>query len=551
MLRGYKMKKVLNISFILLVLCLSGSLSCKSLLGSKGMKKAEPNQVGAIDWSQVGENWPGSQTESAALPGQQEPGAYSPGMIAVREVGSSVVSRTFPWPECGIVHLDKVMPKEVGLNKPFNYTIKITNLTDTTLNGIIVNEEIPNNLKFINANPPATEDQNKLTWEIESLGPKAVRTITISGTADYAAPLKPCTTVLTPVVPACATVDVIEPRLSLIKTAPAQVLLCDMIPVKYVVTNSGTGTVPNVKIMDSLPPGLRTTDGRGDLVFDAGNLGAGQSREFSIELRPTRTGTYVSKAVANSTTGLRAESDETTTVVSLPILSIQKTGPEKLYVGRPATYEIIVTNVSDVAARETVVEDTIPEGVTSVKATSGAKLMESNSKLVWNLGILEPKASETLHISYTPTKPGAISNGATASAYCAEPVSATMKTLITGIPAIMLEVVDLEDPVRVGDRVTYMITVTNQGSATSTNIRVSCILENNVRYVSSAGATTSSVMGDTVRFLPLAGLAPHDKAVWRVVVEAVKPGDVRFKVSMVSDELTRPVEESEATRIYE
>jgi hypothetical protein len=36
-----------------------------------------------------------------------------------------------------------------------------------------------------------------------------------------------------------------------------------------------------------------------------------------------------------------------------------------------------------------------------------------------------------------------------------------------------------------------------------------------------------------------------------VVVSAVRPGDVRFKVIMNSDELTRPVEESEATHLYE
>jgi uncharacterized repeat protein (TIGR01451 family) len=253
--------------------------------------------------------------------------------------------------------------------------------------------------------------------------------------------------------------------------------------------------------------------------------------------------------VAQSTTDLRAESFETTTVVSLPVLNISKTGPEKLYIGRPVTYEITVTNTSDVAARDVVVEDTIPEGMTSVKATAGAKL--TTSKLIWELGTLEPKTSESLRISYVPTKPGALVNDATASAYCTEPVTASVRTFVTGIPAVMLEVVDIEDPVRIGNRASYMISVTNQGSATSTNIRIACILEDNVQYVSSAGATAGSLVGDTVRFLPLGSLAPQDKAVWRVVVAAVRPGDVRFKVIMNSDELTRPVEEAEATHLYE
>jgi hypothetical protein len=57
--------------------------------------------------------------------------------------------------------------------------------------------------------------------------------------------------------------------------------------------------------------------------------------------------------------------------------------------------------------------------------------------------------------------------------------------------------------------------------------------------------------GDTLRFLPLASLAPQDKAAWRVVVTAVRPGDVLFKVIMSSEQLTRPVEETEATHLYE
>jgi uncharacterized repeat protein (TIGR01451 family) len=553
------MKKFLNISLLLFLFVLSGSLSCKSWFGYRDDGLAEPGQTDELSWERFFGDIPDTQTEVMPLPSQEEmrtlpaeeqaPSETMSNLIVVSEAGSSVVSRTYPWPECGVIQLDKVMPKEVGLNKPFNYTIKITNLTDTSLNNIIVKEELSNNFNFVNSNPTARHEENRLIWEINSLEPKAIRHITVTGMANYAESLKHCTTVLTPVIPACTSVDVIEPRLKLIKSAPSESLLCDLVMVRYVVSNEGTGTVPNVRVMESLPTGLRTTEGRNDLIFEAGNLGPNQSREFSIELRPTRTGKYTSKAVASSTSGLRAESNETTTVISLPVLSISKTGPEKLYIGRPVTYEIIVSNVSEVPARDTVVEDTIPEGMTAVKATAGAKL--TDSKLVWELGTLAPNSSVVLRISYTPTKPGTLMNGATATAYCADAVTASVKTVVTGIPAVMLEVVDLEDPVRIGNRATYMISVTNQGSATSTNIRIACILENNVQYISSAGATASSVVGDTVRFLPLGSLAPKDKAIWRVVVAAVRPGDVRFKVIMTSDELTRPVEESEATHLYE
>jgi uncharacterized repeat protein (TIGR01451 family) len=126
-----------------------------------------------------------------------------------------------------------------------------------------------------------------------------------------------------------------------------------------------------------------------------------------------------------------------------------------------------------------------------------------------------------------------------------------VETLVTGISAVSLEVVDIVDPVRIGTRTTYVIGVTNQGSAAATNIRIACVLENNVQYVSSAGATAGSIEGQIVKFFPLSSLEPKAKAVWRVVIAALKPGDVRFKVVMNMDQLTRPVEETESTHLYE
>lgn len=542
------MKKFLNISLFLLVFGLSGSLSCKSWLGPKKAKLAEPGLS-------AGDFFREETRKALAMPPVQPipapvkgPIASKPELVSMNELGSSIVSWTYPWAECGIVQLDKTMPKEVGINRPFNYSIKVTNLTDSMLTNIIVTEELPSNFKFVNANPTAKEDANKLTWEIASLGPKALKQITVSGMATYIDSLKHCTTVFTPVIPACALVEVIQPELKLTKTAPAEVLLCDLIPVRLVVTNTGTGSVQNVRIVDTLPAGLRTADGKSEVIFDAGTLMAGQSRQFSAELRATKTGKYVSKAVATSATGLRAESAATTTSVGLPILAIRKTGPERQYIGRPLTYEITVSNKSDVPAKNTVIEDTIPEGVTSVKATAGAK--RSGSKLVWELGTLAPNTSKKVRVSYTPNKAGTLTNGATATAYCADAVSSSVRTSVTGIPAVLMEVVDIEDPVRVGERATYVIRVTNQGSATATNIRIVCILEDNVRYISSAGATASSIEGQTVKFFPLGSLAPQTKAAWRVVVEAVSPGDVRFKAIMNADQLTRPVEETESTHIY-
>ncbi|HPC95596.1 MAG TPA: hypothetical protein PLU87_11680 [Sedimentisphaerales bacterium] len=474
--------------------------------------------------------------------------AIGPDLVAVDESGANALSMTYPRADYGILQVDKTMPQEVRLNAPFAYVIKVTNLTDMMLTDVSITETLSNEFEFKGSEPTAQNENNKLVWEIDSLGPKASKSIRITGVATGSNPLEHCTAI-THTVRDCAMVKVVEPTLELGRVAPAEAVLCEPIPVDYVVTNTGTGAAQNVQIVDTLPVGLQTTDGKGKVILDAGTLIAGESRRFSIKLRATKTGAYVSKAIATSASGLRAESESTLTNVRQPILSITKSGPQRQYLGRAVTYEITVLNKGDGPARDTMVEDLIPPGVSSIEATAGAQT--AGSKLVWELGTLEPNASKTVRVSYTPMKEGEVMATATATAYCADTVSDSAKTTITGIPASRLQVIDLEDPVEVSQTTTYLITVVNEGSAADSNVRIVCTLDDKVQYVSSAGATAGSIMGKTVNFAPLRTLEPKAKATWRVVVRGARAGDVRFKVSMHTDQLALPIEHTEATHVYE
>jgi len=469
-------------------------------------------------------------------------------LVAVDEGGAHALSMVYPRPDYGIIQVDKTMPQEVRLNKPFAYVIKVTNLTNMMLTDVAITETLSKEFEFKGSEPAGRSEDNKLIWEIDSLGPRANKSIRISGVATGSNPLEHCTAI-THTIRDCAMVKVVEPTLEVGRIAPSQAVLCEPIPIDYVVTNSGTGAAQNVQITDTLPVGLQTADGKGKVVLDAGTLLAGESRRFSVKLRATKTGAYASKAVATSASGLMAESESTLTSVRQPILSITKSGPQRQFLGRAVTYEITVLNKGDGPARDTVVEDLVPPGVTSVEATAGAQ--SAGSKLVWELGTLEPNAAKTVRVSYTPTREGDVMATATATAHCAETVTDSARTSVAGIPASRLQVIDLEDPIEVSSTTTYLITVVNEGSAADTNIRIICTLDDKVQYVSSAGATAGSIMGKTVSFAPLRSLEPKAKATWRVVVRGVRAGDLRFKVSMHTDHLALPIEHTEATHIYQ
>ena len=215
--------------------------------------------------------------------------------------------------------------------------------------------------------------------------------------------------------------------------------------------------------------------------------------------------------------------------------------------GRPLTYEITVTNKGDAPARNTVVTDVVPAGTAFVAASAGGKF--ANGAVTWSLGTLQPGGSAKVSLTLRAVARGRARNTATVRAYCAR-AAAEATTELAGVPAILLELIDEADPIEVGAQETYVVTVTNQGSADGTNISVVCTLPAEQEFVSAKGPTEATHKDGVVTFAPLGELDPKAKAVYRVMVKGIKAGDVRFKVSLKSDQMTSPAEETESTHIY-
>lgn len=446
------------------------------------------------------------------------------------------------------VFIEMSAPKEVLAGQEFDHKITLTNLTKKTLSGVVLTETLPKNLKASGTAPQATIAGQVLKWDIGKLGPEQSKSFTIRGAATSTGSVVPCCQVTYKIPEVCVAIRAVQPALKIVKTAPAEVIQCDPIPIKIVVTNTGTGMAQNVKVTDPLPAGMKTLAGKSAILFEAGTLAPGQSRAFTVQAKASKTGQFVNKATAVADGGLRAESEAVTTVVRLPVLAVTKVGPQFRYVGRPLTYTMTVTNKGDAEARDTVLVDTLPRNAKFVKASAGGQV--AAGKVTWKLGSLAPKASKTVSLSLLPGEPGTIRNAVVATAYCAKG-SASAVTEVKGIPAILLECVDLEDPIEVGTKTTYVITVTNQGSAVGTNIAVKCTLPKEQQFVSAVAPAKETVVGQTVTFAPLKSLAPKAKATYRVVVKGVAAGDVRFKASLTSDQMTSPAEETESTHVYE
>ncbi len=463
-------------------------------------------------------------------------------------IAEGYTSKTWVGPK---IDITKDAPATALVGEEFNYTIVVSNPSQVTATNVTVSDNLPDGISYVSSSPQSNSGGPALSWSLGSLAGGASTTISVTVSGTRTGTFDNCAEVRADQGLSdrdCAQTRISAPALVLEKDCPPEVMLCESIPYVIRVRNTGDGTATNIRIVDELAPGLVAENGNSSLVFEVPTLGPGEAREGRITVRAERTGTFVNRARATGDGGLTAEAD-CTTVVKQATLQLSKTGPSVRYIGRPATYELTVTNSGDAAARDTVLTDEIPSGVSFVSASDGGN--RSGGNVVWNLGTLQPGESRTVTVDVTANSAGSVRNRATARAVCADGEAEHVME-IKGIPAILLEVIDLQDPIEVGGNVTYEITVTNQGSAVGNNIRVSAVIPSQQEYVSSDGITQATAEGTKVNFAPLPSLAPGAKATFRLTARCVSEGDSRIRVSMVSDETEAQgaIEETESTRIY-
>ncbi|MBO6513666.1 MAG: DUF11 domain-containing protein [Phycisphaerales bacterium] len=473
-------------------------------------------------------------------------GTYSP---SLRD-GETMARMAFPTGEVrtSAILLHQVMPGEVVRGSEFDFSYHVTNLTSNELQNVIVTLNSKSNLEIVNSDPRASESAGDMVWALGTFAPEETKIIRLTGKENQVGQASDCITVSYNNF-LCASLNVVEPALALSKTATARTLKCDEIIIRYVVQNTGTGAASGVTITDTLASGLSMANGSRNVSIPVGTLASGESKTYEVKANAASTGSFSSPASASADNGLEASADATTTVVVAPELSITSNCSETQFLGRNMTFGYTIKNVGNGEAASTVATATIPAGTSLVRSSEGGRV--SGNRVTWDYGTLPVNATRDFSITVKATDTGDYTSSATANAECADAVSDTCTSGVKGIPAVLLEVVDITDPVEVGGQTTYVITVTNQGSAEDTNVRVVATLPSEQGYVGSTGATAATVSGQKITFSPVRTLEVGGQASWRITVKANSGGDVRFRLEMTSDNLTSPVIETEATNLYE
>lgn len=466
--------------------------------------------------------------------------------------GTNVVSMAYPTGDISTsaVLVEKILPASVNVGEPFDYEIRVTNLSSLQLDNVQVSDSMAGTMNVLSMDPDADSMSDGLaTWVLNSMDAGEVRSIMVRGAAESAGTIGGCATVVYDAA-LCSELTVVEPALQLVKNAPAQSLLCDEILLQYEVTNSGSGVATNVTIEDALPNGWTTASGANDVLVEVGDLLPGESRTYAVRVLANEPGEFESGATAAGANELVAESSVTQTAVLQPELSISVECPEERYLDRNAVYTITVENTGNGPATGSVITASVPTTLGSEFVSASGNGVLRNGMVVWDAGTIEAGASRTYEFRIQASQRGTVSTNVTANAVCAEEVTDSCNTRFVGIPALLLEVIDIVDPVEVGQQTQYVIEVTNQGTADGTQIVITAELPASQRLVATDGPTTANVNGRVITFAALPELDPGATVRWTVTVEAIEEADARFRVSMDAAELTSSVDETEATNLY-
>lgn len=447
------------------------------------------------------------------------------------------------------VALQVLVPARVKADEELEYRIVVENRSTAAAHHVVIHDAVPVHARYVRANPEPAATEPELQWRLGTLEGGARREITLWLAPTGQGEIRNCVRV-TFEHGLCVTTQVAapsQPALELRKRGPAEAYLAETLTFQLLVTNTGAATVRNVVLTDNLPDGLEHASGEKQLNFQLGTLAPGQQRTVSYQVIAKAPGRHCNQGVVTADGGVRAEAEACVTVTEAK-LSLTKTGPPQQYLNRPVTFRLTVSNQGTALLRNLVLTDRLPPQTTFLAASDGGRLV--GSQVQWALGSLEPGASRSVELRFQPLSVGEIVNEAEATADRGVRATAEARCAILGAAALLLEVVDLEDPIEVGADTQYHIIVRNQGGIPATNVRVTATVPAELAIIRVQGPVDHRKDEQKVAYEPL-NMPPNSDTIYRITVRAAKPGEVRFRVAVTADQLPAgPVLEEESTTLF-
>ncbi|MHB1426597.1 MAG: hypothetical protein ACYC3I_25835 [Gemmataceae bacterium] len=247
-------------------------------------------------------------------------------------------------------------PAQSILYQSMPFRIEVANTGDVALRNVVVTEELPAGLEFVEGKPEQSADK-PLTWKLGDLQPNQTRRIDYQVISKQSGTFRDKAKVTADggaSASASAAVTVGEAKLKISISGPARRSVNRPIPFHITVRNLGTMPANNVQVSDELPGGVDflsvDAGGRkegGFVRWSLGTLAPGQLRSLVLVLRSPKPGWCWNEAEVRADNNLSAKERSNATRIDesapTPALEIDK-DTDTLVVGQKARYTIHLYN---------------------------------------------------------------------------------------------------------------------------------------------------------------------------------------------------------------
>ena len=449
--------------------------------------------------------------------------------------------------ETGHVSVDWVAPEAFILGQDADFELVLRNRGPLSVEEVIIQPALPEGFKLVSSTPKAEVIDQHLSWRLAKLDPQEEARIRMRLNPKQVGSGRSHARVTYSTASATA-LRVVEPMLKIKADAPEKAIIGSQVVFNVTVSNPGTGKATNATLEALLPDGL--TRKAKSPTYGLGTLNPGESRSIRIVATMSELGNHFCQFVATADNGLHDETSKN--VLGLGArLDLQLDGPTFRYVTRPATYTLKVRNAGTAAAESVSVRVAVPKPFAFLQADKLGTFDAASKSINWLLGGLEVGQETEVTFKLRALAPGEFPILANADADRGLRAEAQHMTRVEGIAAILLEVVDVDDPVEVGNETMYEVLVTNQGTEFATNVSIHAIVPEGIEIIGGQGPSEGTIQDGTISFAPLAKLAPRADAIYRVKIRGHASGDFRIEVQAMADTLESPVTELESTKIYQ
>lgn len=446
------------------------------------------------------------------------------------------------------VTVEWLVPREVNLGEAVACQLVVHNRGASEALDVAVKVALPEHVRFEGADPEPQADGDHLTWHVGQMSGDQSQTILVRLAPQTEGNFTPRAAV-TFTQSTAAEIRVAQPELALAVSGPEQASVGQSAAYQFQVTNRGAGAAVNVVVHAKIDPSFEHPQGE-RVEYRLGMLAAGETRTVEAVLSGREHGEF--EVLGAVTAGDHVLARATHLVqIARPRLELALEGPGRRFVDRKANYLVQIHNPGPAVAENVHVTQEVPDGFRFVQSTPGGSYDARLRQVGWFVGRLEADETAEVGLQLIPTEVGQHLLTAEVQADAGVIGSAELETRVDGVSAVVLEVIDMDDPVEVAGRTAYQLRVSNQGSIPARRVQVGARVPGQLRITDATGPTAGDIRDQQVAFDHLDRLEPGEARVFHVYVECLEAGQATFRGFVRSDDQDQPTTVEELTRVYE